>query len=88
MSIEPDCEFLHLRGIHEYGEEEDATPADREHAINVTAEWLDLNSARFAIPATEWGRELLGALRHVLGMAQLYADAQARTQPDPNCPNA
>lgn len=82
MSAEPGCEFLDLRGLHVYGEDEDATPADRVHAINVTAEWLDLNSHRFTIPDTDWGRGLMGALNHVLGMAQLYADSRNPAKPD------
>jgi len=73
------CEFADLRGIHTFFEPEGATPEDREHTLNVVGEWLDIDSHRFTMPATEWGRELKSAMSHLMGMATAYAEAKAES---------
>ncbi len=81
MSAETqECEFKDYVGIHVYSidraDDSDVDQEDYQHAVNIVAEWLDYNSARFTIPSTEWGRELLSELRFVLCMAQEYVNAE------------
>ncbi|QWY84095.1 hypothetical protein SEA_A3WALLY_288 [Microbacterium phage A3Wally] len=80
-----ECEFKDYVGIHIYSidrdDDSDVDQEDYQHAVNIVAEWLDFNSARFTIPGTEWGRELVSELRFVLCMAQEFVNAEFPPKP-------
>lgn len=81
-----ECEFKDYTGIHTFfidrESESEVDQEDYQHAVNIVAEWLDLNSARFTIPATAWGQELLSELKFVLCMAQEFVNAEFSAEPE------